>query len=271
MAWCPECKTEYEDGVLKCFDCEKELVEDLQDDSLYWMDLVESKKEEEINELKAFLEYSKIEDINVIEDEDQFILQVKKDRFDDARKYVNVYLYNKKLEDKEEEEVEEKIQQPKKLVYEDKNKKVEDLKSSAFAFITVGILGMIFVGLVMLDYISLNMDPTYKNIFFAFFFLVMCVFIGVGIMSYVKVKEAKKTALDFQSEVEAIKSWILSNISFAQMEESIEDESSDEELKYFNRAEYIKERINSQFNDLDETIVDGIVDDLYDEIFDRNN
>ncbi|TCK97740.1 putative membrane protein DUF2207 [Natranaerovirga hydrolytica] len=274
MPWCPECKMEYEEGVEKCADCQINLVEDLNDDSLYWVDLLESEDKNNLEEIKSFLEYSKINAINIIKNEERnvFVLQVKEDESEEASKFASVFLYNKKME-KREEETQEQIEDEstkegngQEDVFEDKNKKLEDIKSTAFSFITVGIIGLIFVVLVMLEYININMDPTFRQIFLPLLLVIMFVFIGIGLSSFIKIKQAKEEVDVYNQKVNAIKQYIKEHYTKEHIDDHCELDDN-EEMNYFKRTEYIKKGIRDHFDDVEESMMDAIVDEIYEDIY----
>lgn len=269
MPWCPECKAEYEEGVMQCVDCEIELVKDLNDN--IWMNLVAGENEEGLEELINFLKYSKINELQIIQDNDsgKYILQVKKEVFEQAKKYVNVFLHNKKMEAAQnEEKPKEDNLQSKKVVYEDKQKKVEELKSSAFSFTVIGVIGSIFLILVIVDVISLNIDPTYKRILFGFLLFVTISFIFIGITSIKKVKEVSAEADAFTKKIEEIKKWFLLEYTVKNIDKTIEEDAA-EESKYFVRSEFIKQKIKETYTELEDAIIEGVTEEIYDELYEK--
>ena len=57
MSWCPNCKTEYKEGITVCSDCDAELVESLETEERCSILFGE---ENQIELLKKFLEYNDI-------------------------------------------------------------------------------------------------------------------------------------------------------------------------------------------------------------------
>lgn len=273
MPWCPECKTEYEEGVLKCSDCDINLVDDLDNDQLYWVTLVEGEEQESLEGLQEFLIYSKIEKVQIIEEDERekFLLQVHQNDLEEAKKFVGVYLYNKKLEEKENEEVEDEEESveaspQKTAAYEDKEKKVSDIKSSAFSFITVGLLGVAFIIFTMIGVIPIDLAPNYEYFFYGLISVVSGLFIIFGCVSFTKLKHLQAEANAFTAQVNEVKEWFKDQYGIKEIDEDIQ-EGMNEEAKYFVRYEFIKEKIQIQYPELETAIVEGVGDELYDEIY----
>ena len=89
MPWCPKCKNEYVEGTKECADCGCALVETLTERKA-----VIFGEKEQMEKLKEFLEYSKISDVAVKqnEEDDTYELFVREEDETQARKLVNVFL-----------------------------------------------------------------------------------------------------------------------------------------------------------------------------------
>lgn len=68
MPWCPQCKNEYREGIKVCADCGCELVEEIASDD---RGAVIFGEEEQMNSLKKFLEFNKINGVTVRFDEEE--------------------------------------------------------------------------------------------------------------------------------------------------------------------------------------------------------
>ncbi len=71
MPWCPKCRCEYEDGVMRCADCDVELVTH-EEDIVDWQLLVKAKRQEDVDEVMEYLKYSGMEKVmyEAMEDEE---------------------------------------------------------------------------------------------------------------------------------------------------------------------------------------------------------
>jgi len=127
MAWCPECKTEYEDGVVNCSDCDSTLVEQLPEDSSD----VSDESAEENNEIED-LEYLKYSDNpllikNLLDEEgiecslvDHRISLYSED-FDRAVEFLEAYFNSAPVYDESyDEETIEALEDPTEIVDDDK-------------------------------------------------------------------------------------------------------------------------------------------------------
>ena len=127
MAWCPNCKCEYVEGIKVCADCGCELVEELPDE----------KRQAVLPELQ---EYFPEEDGESADREDM-------------------------AEDWQEED--ESVSEPEssyRHFYVNNEEKAEDNKTSAYTLLTVGSLGFLVIILIFFDVIHIYMSLTNKYI-----------------------------------------------------------------------------------------------------------
>ena len=102
MAWCPQCKNEYREGVMVCADCGCELVEQEQYDDLVPLTLGD---EEQLNRLKKYLEYNQLKGVTVKPEEDGvFTLYVRDGDKGQATTMGRVFMQQEYLRELEETE-----------------------------------------------------------------------------------------------------------------------------------------------------------------------
>ena len=126
MAWCRECKTEYEDGVVSCSDCDSTLVDQLPEDS---SDVVEETADEDL-EIED-LEYLKYSDNpllikNLLDEEGiecslvDHRLSLYSDDFDRAVEFLEAYFNSVPVYDETyDEETIEALEDPTEIVADD--------------------------------------------------------------------------------------------------------------------------------------------------------
>lgn len=163
----------------------------------------------------------------------------------------------------------------------------KEYRSSAWALLIVGGIGLLLVVLGMTGVLPLQLDNPY--LFYGVMMSVFILFIVMGAVSFRSARFfAEKTKAD-KTLMETVEGWCLENLKAEDidigqdlaMTEEVEDLESDgtteilddpektiSQEKYFVRVEYMKQRINSQFMNLDQDLLDRYVDErLYDLIF----
>lgn len=150
MPWCPKCKNEYREGIRVCADCGCELISDEEAADRVPVLFGE---QEEIENLKRFLEYSHIASsrVDFAEDENVYELSVAMEDKEEALKLAQVFVLQE-AERKAAEALEEDWQEPEEKkpkapasVYESNEEKAKENKSSAIVLLVTGGAGLIFL------------------------------------------------------------------------------------------------------------------------------
>lgn len=224
MAWCPECKSEYREGITKCVDCGCDLVDDL-----------ETKQEEAVEEWMMEQEESENEEFS----------------FD--------------------EENEEPPKKEKHYVYVNNAEKAEENRTSAYTLLIVGGIGFVLVLLFFMDVIAIPMAVFSKYLVSGVMGVVFLLFFVMGIISLRNFEVFKKRAVKENSLTEEIKKWCFQNLNRDQIDSEISFEHSEEELKYFQRFEYVKNAVSKKFVNLDEAYLERLVEEMYPKMFEEEN
>lgn len=289
MPWCPKCRLEYREGVQVCADCGSELTDELE----LKADIVELArviKKESADKLTGFLDYSGIRSAESIYDKTErvYIISVEEKDIKQARKLYEAFYVSEKekkalesepvcedegasMEDealKKEADEYELLEETRKLrsmaasTYVKKEVQFNDLKSSAYMFIIFGILGIVLVILNVLNVISILSGALTYVVMTA-----MCVaFLFIGITSYIKSGKVKKQIHEEENLTSTLNKWLEENIT----EESLakmRDPNVSEEIEFLAIMQYIKEQVEEQFGELDESYLDQIAEEFYDRKF----
>ncbi len=232
MAWCPECKCEYVEGIRVCADCGCELVETLEEE-----------KEEEW-----------VEDIEIVSS-----VKHSYDMFPFyAHPETEMPAFN-------EEEIRDKINRGR---YVSNAEKAQENRTSAYTLLIVGCVGLIVIILFFFDLLPIHRLVVNKYMISG---VMGAMFILFTILGYTSLRNAKVLAGKARKEDNLtleIKKWCKGCIFPDYIDKELDfQENTAEELKYFARSEKIKDMIMEQFMNLDEDYLDHLVDEIYPEIF----
>lgn len=234
MAWCPECKCEYVDGITKCADCGCDLVERLQEDE-------------------------RVSDWDREIAERAMAMMMKEQRMQAQELF------------KEEEKVpvpNEKAESTYRGRYVNHEERAEDNRTSAYVLLTVGIAGFIFIVLYFFDLLPIHRLMGNKYMVSGVMGALFLLFIIMGIVSLRNSKVLAKKAKKENNLSKEIEKWCMENLPKEIVDERLAfDEDTPEELKYFPRFELMKESVKRQFVNLDEAYLDRLMDEIYPVIF----
>ncbi len=226
MPWCPECKSEYREGITTCVDCGCELVDDL------------SLISDENNYEEVPLE--------LLEATEDFVLE---------------------LDEEEKEEIAEALNDS--HVYINNEEKAEENRTSAYTLLSIGGLGIVAVILYFFDVININVSSSGKYMITGVMGTLFILFFVMGVVSLRNFKILKKRAYKENNLTQEIKKWCVTSFDKEYIDSNIGFKDTAEELKFFERAKYLKNAINKQFMNLDDAYVNRLIDEIYPDIFEK--
>lgn len=294
MPWCPKCKNEYKAGVKVCTDCGCELTEEKTEELVP----LTFGTEEEMQTLRDFLVYSKIESSVVMpgEGETTFELHVSEKEANLAKKLTALFLSRQAGEAASagaagEPEVGGKVQAGGNMqaagkarnggeeppepagVYEDSAQKAEDNRSSGILLLAVGIVGTAVMLLCMTGVIPVYLNATTGYMVYGVMSALFILFIVMGAISMRSSKIFAKKAESENSLRSTIEKWCLENLSAEELDREAFGDSAQEvpdEMKYFMRTDLVKRKIQAQFMNLDLQFLEHFTDSIYEDIFEEN-
>lgn len=290
MPWCPVCRNEYVKGYTKCSDCGVDLIESLEDGPQPLM----FGGEAQMTELSEFLKANGIEGAFTRYDEKEKVheLLIPKEDIPAAKNMIMEFLRDmqeqeamaKQMQEEDimssetddaEEEGEKKAPDLRKNgAYVDKKAKAEEYKSSAFALLFIGSLGIVMLVLLWMGVLPFHMYGMGKIVFTGVMGFLFLVFFVMGInsikmyKSYVGVADKETTLID------DVNAFLEENLQKEQVDsathipENLEADDETMAQLYFVRMGYIKKQLLDNFTELDIPLADKLADDWYSKQYD---
>lgn len=232
MPWCPKCRSEYRQGFTVCADCGCELVE-----------------EEPVKEQPADVQRRQpaAESMQILKAEE---------RVDDG-----TY---------ETEQLNEADTARSALgsssLYQSNSQRADENRSSAWVLLIVGLLGIIAVVLGIMGVLPLKMANPY--LFYGVMGAIFILFLVAGIVSMKNAKIFSQKAESENSLRNTMLDWCRQNLNGQEIDKKIGSDNESEEVRYFKRMAYLREKLNHQFINLDQDFLEQFIDDqVYDMIF----
>ena len=147
--------------------------------------------------------------------------------------------------------------------------KYKDITSSASTMLLVGIVGIIFMILVLADAIPLPLNSSTAWLFDSVMGGIFIIFIIAGIVSFMHAKQVKIEADKEDKLIEKILSWADENFTKETLDNGLDLEQP-EELLYFSRTDKIKETLMRQFENADEALLYEYTEQIYHNIYECN-
>lgn len=153
-------------------------------------------------------------------------------------------------------------------VFVDKRSQYEDMKSSAYTFLFVGICGIILLILVAFDIIPLHMASYMKIIMALVMGSLFIFFLFIGIKSLSKTKVLARDAVSQENSTHEILTWFFAHQTAADVDALIPQSSDmEKEQLYFHRYEIIKTALLKHTANLPEDYMEDLIEKIYTELF----
>ena len=266
MPWCPLCKNEYKEGYTHCSDCDVDLVESLEvaPKAIIFGEQIA------IENMCSVLAEHHMENCFSHYDENskQYELYVPHDQIESAKGIVQAYLQEMTRQQMEERAQDAEEEVTPSHTYEDKHQKAEEYKSSAFALILVGGVGLIAVVLLLLDVLPFHLYGNSKILIGAVMSLLFAGFIVLGISSARQYKTGLMIADKEDELIAKIRAFAAENLTKEKIDSmaGVSSYDKDEMQNYYPRIRVMKSQIEEAFHP-SSSLLEKITDDLYAEIF----
>lgn len=152
-------------------------------------------------------------------------------------------------------------------MYENSEDKYKDNLSSAITFFVCGAAGIIILILNDLGILKFVVKGSSNFILINIVLgLLFVCFIAIGFWSLKYSKNIKNKAAIENKDTDTILAWLNENVSRDDIESSYNNDIA-EEMKYFNRSDYIKSAILKQFPETEDNLADTVADKYIDTLF----
>lgn len=285
MPWCPVCKNEYREGYTHCNDCDVDLVDSLEEGPRALI----AGAEYDMNRMAELLQSKDVECfVRPGQRKDEFELYVTEEHAERATAYLQSYVQammqqqekerraamgmDVDAEDGADTETPEEQQAPERAaLYEDKNNKAEDAKSSAIALLLVGGLGLVFIVLLMLDYLPIHLFGLGKYLVSAIMAAMFLVFIAMGVSSIKTYKKYLGIAEEEQKNIEQIMDLLAQHMSKEVIDTKLAGEPEEMPQIYYSRLAVIKEFLEAHYGGLEPALLEKLADDWYEELYGKDD
>ena len=218
--------------------------------------------EENIQQVVEYLKEKNITDLSYSfnEEKDLFGLEVSNDQYEQAKELLLDFLHNEL-----EEEDDNEIYSSNKTFVKSKDK-YEDAYSSALILIFVGSLVLIIAILEITGVLDFRLADQVKWLFYTVMFGMFIAFSTIGIFSLKSAKSIKKEIYEEEEFTTTAKTWFSNTYSTDDVDANIADDITDE-LKYYQRFEFMKQQITREYGDLDESYLDLLIEEIYQDLY----
>ncbi|MBR1389986.1 MAG: hypothetical protein IJ567_00800 [Lachnospiraceae bacterium] len=157
-------------------------------------------------------------------------------------------------------------------MYQEKHHVYESNKSTAYSFLPTGLIGLILIVLVAADIIPLPVKEPLKTELCIVLALLFLIFLVIGFLHLRKLKTLAAEADTAKRLTEEIQTWFVQTypakvIDAAVFNANEKNPEEAEEQLYFQRYEYMKAQLQTDYPDLDEEYTDYLLELLYNQLF----
>lgn len=273
MPWCPKCKSEYVEGIEKCKKCNCNLVEQLirQEDTIAKGDPAQ------LQNIADLLHQNNISSARVQYDEGEeihYVLVDPEEREAAAKVVSEIMRMENQMRYQKMRNAGGGRSNGSNEIYQNKMEQAQEVKSSAFALMIVGTVGLIFDILYILNVIPIRWNTFTKTVTCS---VMGVLFLTLIIMGFLSVKSFK-SLLSFAKEEDKmtgeIEKWYQKELTSEQIDAMLEgrmERDLPEEEKYFYRIEQIRHVLTEKFMNLGPAYADNMTEKIYQELYEHED
>lgn len=138
----------------------------------------------------------------------------------------------------------------------------EDVKSTAYSFTLISIIGFVLLILFALGLLPVQIAGYMKIMITVIMGIMLAIFLIIGIRSFGELKRLDKEADTEEKNIAEITEWFCSNYSAADIDRNL-DTAQPTEALYYSRYDVMSRLILAKYPSLGEDFLDNLIEDLY--------
>lgn len=167
----------------------------------------------------------------------------------------------------EAEGLSDEVREHEKPEYRPLEDKANDLRTSGYTLLIVGAVGVAVLLLIAAGVFPVGMAGIMKYISYAVMGTLFIVFVVSGVHSLIKAKNVAEDAVRENEKRDEIMEWFINEYDGDKIDAAVNSDAGDNDL-YYDRVDFMKDRINERFMDLDEGFTADMIERIYTELFD---
>lgn len=153
------------------------------------------------------------------------------------------------------------------MVYQEKNKKLADNKSTAYTFLLIGGCGLIVVLLVALDVIPFPVAAHTRILMGIVMTALFVLFLGIGAVHFRNIRSMAADADMEMNRTAEIRKWFLETYRADCDEKTDIAANANTEQLYFKRYEQMQAHLHTKYDDLPEDYEEYMLEELYNTVY----
>ena len=150
--------------------------------------------------------------------------------------------------------------------YVSKKTRSEDIKSTAYTFTSVGLIGILLLILFATGILPLYVAGYMKIMICVVMGGLFIAFLIIGLRSFQQIKSFSKDADEEEQLLSDVLEWFRTSYTKADIDADLSTDEPEETL-YFARYETMQTMILTKYPDIEESLLDHMIEQLYGELF----
>lgn len=150
--------------------------------------------------------------------------------------------------------------------YRSKASQTEDMKSTAYTFTGVGMIGLVLLVLFFCGVLPIHITGAARILTGLVMGIMFVIFLWIGIRSFGQIKQLKDATATEDALQDEILKWFLDTYRADVIDQSVDSDQPEETL-YFSRYEVMEKLLLQQYPSLSESFTDHMIELLYAKLF----